>query len=165
MSVWSQLCSVSLWTHNLTRSTRRMQASLAKVEHYCHMNPYFAKEVMNVQPLWWKANIKGSGSLPAPRSDHTTGFFAHLLISEDLDHHQNLISSLYHLGPLHKISSKSDHNFVSNVVHKETSKQTDRQTNMTKSITFFCQGGNYQCFHIHLSLKIIANWYFVSAIQ
>ena len=37
--------------------------------------------------------------------------FAHLLILEDLDHHQNLISSkLYHPKPLHKISSKFVHN-------------------------------------------------------
>ena len=39
-------------------------------------------------------------------------FFAHLLILEYPDHHQNLISSsLYYPGPLHKISSQSIHNF------------------------------------------------------
>ena len=53
-------------------------------------------------------------------------FFAHVLILEYPDHHQNLISSsLYYPGPLHKISSQSVHNFLSNVVHR----QTDRQTN------------------------------------
>ena len=46
-------------------------------------------------------------------------FFAHLLILEYPDHHQNLISSLYHPGPLHKISSQSVHNFLSNV-HRQT---------------------------------------------
>ena len=53
--------------------------------------------------------------------------FAHLLILEYPDHHQNLISSsLYYPGPLHKISSQSVHNFLSNVVHKQTNKQTDK---------------------------------------
>ena len=53
-------------------------------------------------------------------------FFAHLLILQYPDHHQNLISSsLHYSGPVHKISSQSVHNFLSNVVHR----QTDRQTN------------------------------------
>ena len=52
--------------------------------------------------------------------------FAHLLILEYPDHHQNLISSsLYYPGPLRKISFQSVHNFLGNVVHR----QTDRQTN------------------------------------
>ena len=58
--------------------------------------------------------------------------FAHLLILEYPDHHQNLISSsLYYPGPLHKISSQSVHNFLSNVV--QTDRQTDKQTNATKN--------------------------------
>ena len=57
-------------------------------------------------------------------------FFVHLLILEDLDHHQNLISSsLYYPGPFHKLSSQSIHNILSNAVHK----QTDRQINTTKT--------------------------------
>ena len=53
-------------------------------------------------------------------------FLAHLLILQYPDHHQNLISSsLYYSGPLHQISSQSVYNFLSNVVHR----QTDRQTN------------------------------------
>ena len=57
-------------------------------------------------------------------------FFAHLLILQYPDHHQNLISSsLYYSGSVHKISSQSVHNFLSNVVHRQTNKQTDRQTN------------------------------------
>ena len=57
-------------------------------------------------------------------------FFAHLLILQYPDHHQNLISSsLYYSGPVHKISSQSVHNVLSNVVHRQTNKQTDRQTN------------------------------------
>ena len=65
-------------------------------------------------------------------------FFAHLLILQYPDHHQNLISSsLYYSGPVHKISSQSVHNFLSNVVHRQTNKQTNRQTNATKNITSF----------------------------
>ena len=57
-------------------------------------------------------------------------FFVHLLILQYPDHHQNLISSyLYYSGPVHKISSQSVHNFLSNVVHRQTNRQTDKQTN------------------------------------
>ena len=57
-------------------------------------------------------------------------FFAHLLILQYPDHHQNLISSsLYYSGPVHKISSQSVYNFLSNVFHRQTSKQTNKQTN------------------------------------
>ena len=63
-------------------------------------------------------------------------FFAYLLILQYPDHHQNLISSyLYYSGPVHKISSQSVHNFLSNVVHR----QTNRQTNVTKNITSFAK--------------------------
>ena len=63
-------------------------------------------------------------------------FFSHLLILQYPDYHQNLISSyLYYSGPVHKISSQSVHNFLSNVVHR----QTDRQTNATKNITSFAK--------------------------
>ena len=70
-------------------------------------------------------------------------FFAHLLILEYPDHHQNLISSsLYYPGPLHKISSQSDHNVLSNVVHRQTDRQTDRQTNQCyQKHNLLCQGG------------------------
>ena len=67
-------------------------------------------------------------------------FFAHLLILQYPDHHQNLInSSLYYSGPLHKISSQSVHNFLSNVVHRQTDKQTDKLTNAIKNITYFAK--------------------------
>ena len=63
-------------------------------------------------------------------------YFAHLLILQYPDHHQNLISSsLYYSGPVHKISSQSVHNFLSNVVHR----QTDKLTNATKNITSFAK--------------------------
>ena len=70
-------------------------------------------------------------------------FCAHLLIVEYPDHHQILISSsLYYPGPLHKISSQSVHNFLSNV-HGQTDRQTDRQTNQRyQKHNLLCQGGN-----------------------
>ena len=70
--------------------------------------------------------------------------FAHLLILQYPDHHQNLISSsLYYSGPVHKISSQSVHNFLSNVVHRQTNRQTDRQTNQRyQKHNLLCQGGN-----------------------
>ena len=55
-------------------------------------------------------------------------FFAHLLILEYPDHHQTLTSSsLYYPGPLHKISSQSVYNFVTNVVHRQTDKQINQR--------------------------------------
>ena len=86
---------------------------------------------------------KSLGSLPAPRSGYATiiiVFFAHLnlLILEYPDHHQNLISSsLYYLGPRPKISSQSVHNFLSNVVHKQTNQRHQKHN-------LLCQGGNYE---------------------
>ena len=63
-------------------------------------------------------------------------FFAHLLIVEYPDHHQSLINSLlYYLGPLRKISSQSVHNFQSNVVQR----QTDRQTKHYQQHNLLCQ--------------------------
>ena len=72
-------------------------------------------------------------------------FFAHLLILQYPDHHQNLIGSyLYYSWPIHKISSQSVHNFLSNVVHRQTNKQTDRQTTNQRyqKHNLLCQGGN-----------------------
>ena len=67
-------------------------------------------------------------------------FFAHLLVLEYPDHHQNLISSLlYYPGPLHKILAQPVHDFLSNVVHRQTDKHTNRQTNATKNITSFAK--------------------------
>ena len=67
-------------------------------------------------------------------------FFAHLLILQYPDHHQNLISSsLYYSGPVHKISSQSSHNFLSNVVHRQTNRQTNQRY---QKHNLLCQGGN-----------------------
>ena len=70
-------------------------------------------------------------------------FFAHLPILQYPDHHQNLISSsLYYSRPVHKISSQSVHNFLSNVhrqTNRQTNRQTDKLTNATKNITSFAK--------------------------
>ena len=89
-------------------------------------------------PLKKKKKNDDLGMLPLLRC-----FFAHLLILQYPDHHQNLISSsLYYSGPVHKISSQSVHNFLSNVVHRQTNKQTDRQTNQRyQKHNLLCQGG------------------------
>ena len=69
-----------------------------------------------------------------------TCFCAPLLILEYPDHHQNLISSsLYYSGLLHKISSQSVHNFLSNVVHRQTNKQTNQ---CHQKHNLLCQRGN-----------------------
>ena len=120
-----------------TRSTQRAQTSLAEADHYSHI-------------VHCKMLSLGCERLPTPLKKkkkkkkrfwiitfttiwvcyHYYGvFFAHLLILQYPDHHQNLISSyLYYSGPVHKISSQSVHNFLSNVVHRQTNKQTDKPT-------------------------------------
>ena len=65
--------------------------------------------------------------------------FAHLFIVEDPDSHPNLIITctlLSHPRPIHKILLLFIHNFLNNVVYKQTDGQTDisRQTNSTKNI-------------------------------
>ena len=79
-------------------------------------------------------------------------FYAHLLILEYSDHHQNLISSsLYYPGPLRKISSQSVHTFLSNVVYS----QTDRQTNQHyQKHNLLCQGGK-NCNVLYLNAQIL----------
>ena len=126
-----------------TRSTQRAQTSLAEADHYSHI-----VHCKNVEPWLWKTTHPPKkkkvldhylhhdlGMLPLLRC-----FFAHLLILQYPDHHQNLISSyLYYSGPVHKISSQSVHNFLSNVVHRQTNRQTDKLTNATKNITSFAK--------------------------
>ena len=122
----------------------RAQISLAEADHYSHIS-----QCNNVEPWWWKANPKGFGSLPAPRSGYTTtimvGFvFAHLLTLEYPDHHQNLISSslYYPQDPSIKFHPNP---FITFWVMLSTDKQTDRQTNATKKHNLLCQGGNKAC--------------------
>ena len=126
-------------TNKQTRSTQRAHTSLAEADHYSHI-----AHCKNVEPWLWKTTHPPEkkkvldhylhhdlGMLPLLRC-----FFAHLLILQYPDHHQNLISSsLYYSGPVHKISSQSVHNFLSNVVHR----QTDKLTNATKNITSFAK--------------------------
>ena len=48
----------------------------------------------------------------------------------DPDHNENEITcSFYHLGPLHKISSQSFHNFLSNIAKGQTDRKTNKHTN------------------------------------
>ena len=127
-----------------TRSTQRAQTSLAEADHYSHI-----VHCKNVEPWLWKTTHPPKKKKRFWIITFTTiwvcyhyygVFFAHLLILQYPDHHQNLISSyLYHSGPVHKISSQSVHNFLSNVVHRQTDRQTDRQTNATKNITSFAK--------------------------
>ena len=87
-------------------------------------------------------------------------FFAHLLILQYPDHHQNLISSyLYYSGPVHKISSQSVHNFLSNVVHRQTDRQTDRQTNQRyQKHNLLCQGGKNPYNHAYERVKKVTKF-------
>ena len=138
-----------IWISNkwTTRSTQRAQTSLAEADHYSHI-----AHCKNVKPWWWKTT-------PPPKKKkkkdhylhHDLGMppllwccFAHLLILEYPDHHQNLISSsLYYPGPLHKISSQSVYNFLSNVVQRRTDKQTNQRY---QKHNLLCQGGNNRHF-------------------
>ena len=85
--------------------------TLKVLDHYLHQD-----QVM-LPLLWW--------------------FFAHLLILEYLDHHQNLISfSLYYLA----LSIKFHPNpFITFWVMLSTNKQTNRQINATKNMIFFAK--------------------------
>ena len=60
--------------------------------------------------------------------------FAHLTIPRSPPKF-NQFFLVYYSGPVHKISSQSVHNFLSNVVHR----QTDKLTNATKNITSFAK--------------------------
>ena len=87
-------------------------------------------------------------------------FFAHLLILEYPDHHQNLISfSLYYPGPFHKLSSQSVHNFLSNVVHRQTNRQTNQRY---QKHNLLCQGGYASCL---LILEHSVPWAYVLKIS
>ena len=62
-------------------------------------------------------------------------FFAHLLILEYPDNHQDVrSSSLYYTGPRPKISSQSVHNFLSNVVYKQKNLHHQNITSFAKEV-------------------------------
>ena len=132
---WWSVYSQIIWAK--TRSTQRPQTSLAEADHYSHI-----AHCKNVEPWLWKTTHHPKKKKKKKVLDHYLHhdlgmlpllrcFFAHLLILQYPDHHQNSISSsLYYSGPVHiKISSQSVNNFLSNVVHRQTNRQTDRQTN------------------------------------
>ena len=104
---------LSLGGERLSQLKKKKKKKRKVMDHYLHHN-------LGMPPLFWC-------------------FIARLLILEYPDHHQNVISSsLYYPGPLHKISSQSVLNFLSNV-HRQTDRQTNRQTNATKNITSFAK--------------------------
>ena len=76
-----------------SQSTWRVLTSLAGVDHYPHIAQCWKYALMNVGS-WWKANLKGSGSLPATRSGYAAAIifcpFTHL-------RRQTLISSSFYL--------------------------------------------------------------------
>ena len=113
------MLSTDRQTDKQTRRTLRAQTSLAEADHYSHIsqcnNVELGDERLTPKVLdhYLHHNL---GMLPL-----LWCLFAHLLILEYPDHHQNLISSaLYYPGPLNKISSQSVCNFLSNVVHRQT---------------------------------------------
>ena len=115
--------------NDITRSTQRVQTSLAEADQYSH-----TAHCKNVEPWLWKTTdppTKKKRKKKRKKKPHLHQdlgmlqllwwIFAHLVILQYPDHHQNLISSfLYYSEPLHKISSQSVHNFLSNVVHRQT---------------------------------------------
>ena len=129
----------AVWIYFGTRSTQRVQTSLAEADHYSHI-----AHCKNVEPWWWSKDYPPKKKSLDHYLHHDLGmlpllswfFFAHLLILEYPDYHKNLISSsLYYPGPRPKSSSQSVHNFLNKFVHK----QTNRQTNATKNITSFAK--------------------------
>ena len=144
-----------------------MQTSLAEADQYSYI-----AHCKNVEP-WWALSLGFTlidYPFPPPPTPHpppplppkrvliitcTTIWvcypiivvcFAHLLILEYPDNYQNLINSLlYYPGPRPKIASQSFYDLLSNVVHR----QTNRQTNATKNITSFAKEVNiWSCFII-----------------
>ena len=77
-------------------------------------------------------------------------YFYNSFILQYPDHHQNLISSsLYYSGPVHKISSQSVHNFLSNVVHRQTNRRTKQHH---QKHNLLCQGGKNHKTHCNFLL-------------
>ena len=177
---YSKLKVLALYWYRMTiyetRSTQRAQTSLAEADHYSHI-----AHCKHVEPWLWKTTHPPKKKKKKKKKvldhylHHDLGmlpllqcFFAHLLILQYPDHHQNLISSsLYYSGPVHKISSQSVHNFLSNVVHRQTNKQTDRQTNQRyQKITFFAKEVIMCIFHwsIFRCLSFVAALTFITMV-
>ena len=92
-----------------------------KIWTACHLITRFVVALMDVGLWWRKAILKASRLLPAPWTGHATTImvFSLLIYSDhprNPDHHQ--ISheiSIVPLGPPHKVSSISVHNYLSNI--------------------------------------------------
>ena len=89
-----------------------------------------------------KKKKKGSGSLPSPRSGYATTItvffcsFTHLTIPRSPPKFNQFFLVL--LRTVHKNSSQSVHNFLSNVVHRQTNRQTNQRY---QKHNLLCQGG------------------------
>ena len=118
-----------------TRSTQRAQTSLAEADHYSHMPTVKMLSLGGERLTTLKKKKKKKKKFWIITCTtiwlcyHYDSIFSHLLILEYSDHHQNLISSsLYYPVPFHRISLQSVYNFLSDVVHRQTDRQTDKPT-------------------------------------
>ena len=90
-------------------------------ELHCHPITRFVVALMDVRLWWRKAILKASRLLPAPWTGHATTImvFSLLIYSDhprNPDHHQiSHAISIVPLGPPHKVSSVSVHNYLSNI--------------------------------------------------
>ena len=140
------MLSTDKQTNRQTNATKNITSFAKEVKHYKHSESAdllgrgrsllsYIAHCKNVEPWLWKTTppIKKGldhylhhdmGMLPLLWCFFCS--FTHLTIPRSPP---NLISSaLYYSGPLHKISSQSVHNFLSNVVHRQTDKQTNKPT-------------------------------------
>ena len=103
-------------------------------------------------PLKKKKKKNSSGSLPAPRSGYATTIMVvfcsstHLTIPRSPPKFKQFF--FYYSGSLHKISSQSIHNFLSNV-HRQTKRQTNQRY---QKHNLLCQGGKITSF-----AKVVTN--------
>ena len=122
----------------LTRSTRRVQTSLAEADHYSHM-PNVKMLSLGGERLTKKGFciITCTTIWLCYRYYGVFCSFTHLRIPRSPPKFTYISSSLYYPGPLHKISLQYVHNLLRNVVHRQTVKPTIPKHNL------LCQGGNY----------------------
>ena len=114
-----------------TRFIAVWHSTLMNVGPWWKANQRFITLIIQSQPKLWNRSELAS-CLNRLQISHFLTYFTHLRsIYEDPDCHQNsIICSSYHHRPLHKISSRSVHNFMSNVANRQTSKQTPLKYNL-----------------------------------
>ena len=98
--------------------------SVAEADHYSHISQW--NNTLVVKGLPQRFWIIPCTMIWVCYHSYGVFFFAHSLILEYPDHHQNLISSsLYYPEPFHNVSSQSGvYNFLRNVAHRQTDKST-----------------------------------------